>query len=82
MLHECAGQAMEELFADRPEDHLTELAHHYDRSGNAPKAVEYLGRAGARAAQQVAHAEAISYFTRALEMLQRLPESTTRDRQE
>jgi tetratricopeptide (TPR) repeat protein len=73
---------MEDLFAERLEDHLTELAHHFDHSGNAPKAVDYLGRTGIRAAQQGAHSEAIGYFTRALELLQQLPDGTARDRQE
>jgi class 3 adenylate cyclase len=82
LLHERVAIALEALFAERLEDHLAELAHHYERSGNARKAVEYLGRAGHRAAQQVAHAEAASYFTRALELLGRLPEGFDRDRQE
>jgi predicted ATPase len=82
LLHERAGQAMEGLFADRLEDHVAELAHHYDRSGNARKAVEYLGRAGARAAQQMAHSEAVGYFTKALELLKQLPEGADRDRNE
>ena len=82
LLHERAAQSIEALFADRLEDHLTELAHHFERSGNVPKAVEYLGRTGARAAQQVAHSEAIGYFTRALELLRRLPDGAARDSQE
>jgi predicted ATPase len=82
LLHERTAQAIEELYVERLEDHLIELAHHFDRSGNVPKAVEYLGRTGARAAQQVAHSEAIGYFTRALELLQQLPDGTARDRQE
>jgi predicted ATPase len=82
LLHERAGQATEELFGDRLNDHLTELAHHFDRSGNVLKAVEYLGRTGARAAQQVTHSEAIGYFTKALELLRRLPEGAARDSQE
>ncbi len=82
LLHERAAQSIEELFADRLEDHLTELAHHFERSGNTPKAVEYLGRTGARAAQQVAHSEAIGYFTRALELLRRLPDGAGRDSRE
>src|SRR5260370_3495915 len=57
LLHERGGQAMEGLFADRLEDHVAELARHYARTGNARKAVDYLGRAGARAAQQSAHSE-------------------------
>src|ERR1700746_3137338 len=69
LLHERAAQAIEALYPSRLEDYLNELAHHFDRSGNVPKAVEYLVRTGARAAQQVAHSEAIGYFTRALELL-------------
>jgi tetratricopeptide (TPR) repeat protein len=82
LLHERAGQAIEALFSDRLEDHLSELAHHYDRSGNVRKAVEYLGRAGHLAAQQTAHSEAAGYFKRALELLKNLPDSADRGRQE
>jgi tetratricopeptide (TPR) repeat protein len=82
LLHERTAQAIEALFSDRLEDHLSELAHHFDRSGNVRKAVEYLGRAGRVAAQQTAHSEAVIYFKRALELLKNLPESADRDRQE
>ncbi len=82
LLHERAAQAIEALFSDRLEDHLSELAHHYDRSGNVRKAVEYLGRAGRLAAQQTAHSEAAGYLKRALELLKNLPDSAERDRQE
>jgi len=82
LLHGRAAQVIEQLYRDQLEDHLPELAYHFDRSGNVPKAVEYLGCTGARAAQQVAHSEAIAYFTRALELLQQLPDGTVRDRQE
>src|SRR5262249_53891205 len=82
VLHERIGQAIEALYTDRLEDRLTELAHHFDRSGNAPKAVEYLGRSGTRAAVQGGHSEALGCFRRALELLGGLPESPTRDRQE
>src|SRR5262249_22426945 len=44
--------------------------------------VEYLSRAGYRAAEQGAHSEAIGNFTRGVELLQRLPECADRDRQE
>jgi len=52
LLHELAGEAIEELYPRQLEDHLSELAHHFDRGGNGPKAVEYLGRGGVRAAEQ------------------------------
>jgi class 3 adenylate cyclase/tetratricopeptide (TPR) repeat protein len=82
LLHERTAQAIETLYSERVDDHLTELAHHFAHSGNAPKAVEYLGRAGERAAEHGAHSEAVGYFTRALKMLSRLPDGTVRDRRE
>ncbi len=45
LLHERAAQAIEALFADRLDDYLDNLAHHYERSGNVSKAAEYRGRA-------------------------------------
>jgi class 3 adenylate cyclase len=45
-LHESVGLAVESIFADQLDDHLTQLAHHYSHSDNIDKAVEYLGRAG------------------------------------
>ena len=82
LLHERAAQSIEALYPDRLEDHLTELAHHFDRSGNVPKAVEYLARTGARSAQQMAHSDAIGYFTRALELLRGLPDGAARGSKE
>ncbi|MBV8453340.1 MAG: AAA family ATPase, partial [Deltaproteobacteria bacterium] len=79
LLHERAAQAIEVLYCECLDDHLTELAHHYDRSGNVPKAVEYLGRSGVKAVRQTAHSEAIEYFTRALELVPGLPQSPVRD---
>jgi class 3 adenylate cyclase/tetratricopeptide (TPR) repeat protein len=80
--HERTAQAIENLFPERLEDHLTELAYHFDNAGNAAKAVEYLARSGQRAAEQGAHSEALDCFTKALESLRGLPESRARDRQE
>jgi class 3 adenylate cyclase len=81
-LHERTAQAIEALFADRLEDHVAELAHHYERSGSVGKAVEYLGRAGHQAAQRTAFSEAIGYFTRTVELLKQTPEGVDRDRRE
>jgi class 3 adenylate cyclase/predicted ATPase len=82
LLHERAGLALESMLAGHVEDHLDELGRHYSRSDNAGKAVEYLVRAGARAAQQGVHSEAIGSFTKALELLQQLPDGDARDSQE
>ncbi len=81
-LHLEVAQAMEQVYAGALEDHCADLARHYDRGGDARQAVEYLGRAGVRAEQQLAYAEAIGYRTRALELLDLLPQSPERDRGE
>ena len=81
-LHERAGQALEAIFAEQLDDHLTQLAHHYSHSDNTDKAVEYLGRAGQQALQRAAHADAIRNLTAALELLQRLPDGPERIQRE
>jgi len=82
LLHERAAVTMESLYADRLDDHLSDLAHHYSRSNNDAKAVEYLGRAGQQAMQRSAHADAIGSLSAAIDLLQRLPEGEARIRQE
>jgi class 3 adenylate cyclase/tetratricopeptide (TPR) repeat protein len=76
LLHERTAQAIESLFADRLDDHVDELAHHYERSANTQKAVEYLRLAGHRAAQRSASADAIARFSLALELVKTLPGDT------
>ena len=51
LLHERAGQALESMFAEQLDDHLSQLAHHFRRSDNVSKAVEYLGRANRKAVE-------------------------------
>ena len=81
-LHERIGAAIEALYANSIEDHLDELAHHYSRSGNVPKALEYQERAGRQALQRSAYTDAMRALTAALELLMRLPESPQRDQRE
>ncbi len=82
LLHERAASAMESLFADRLDDHLEELAHHYSRSADTPKAVEYLLKAGQSAVQRSAPREALQRFEAGLRLLEDLPADAARDRQE
>jgi tetratricopeptide (TPR) repeat protein len=77
-LHGQIGAAIENVFPDRLDENCTEIARHYRRSGNTPKAIEYLRRAGLRAYKHSAHAEAISHFTTALELAEDLPKSRAR----
>jgi tetratricopeptide (TPR) repeat protein len=82
LLHERTGEAIEALFKDRIDDHLAELAHHYSRTANTRKAVEYLVRAGRQAAARSAYPEAVTRLSSALEFLKHLPDDAERARQE
>jgi class 3 adenylate cyclase/predicted ATPase len=82
VLHEKTARALEVLYEAKLEDHYSELAHHYSRSGNTRKAVEYLHLVGQQAAQRSAHIEAVQYLTVALELLKTLPPTFERTQQE
>ena len=81
-VHERAAIAIEELFADKLDDHLSALAQHYSRSGNAPKAVAFLRRAAEQARMRSAYDDAIRYLNEALRLLPEMPDSVERDRNE
>jgi predicted ATPase/class 3 adenylate cyclase len=78
------AQLARELEA-RPETVETQpelLAHHYTEAGLAAPAVGYWQRAGQRAIERSAHAEAISHLSKGLEVLKTLPDTHTRAQQE
>jgi class 3 adenylate cyclase/predicted ATPase len=81
-LHEQTAKAIEELYRTNLEDHYSDLAHHYTRSGNTQKAIEYLHLAGQQAVQRSANEEAITHLTTALELLSTLPDTRARAQQE
>ena len=80
LIHARVGGAIETLFAQSIEDHVSELAHHYSRSANPRKAVEFLGRAGEQAAERSAYAEAHAYIAGALQLLSTMPDDLERAR--
>jgi predicted ATPase len=81
-LHEQTATAVEALYHAHLDEHYGELAHHYSRSGNREKAVQYLGLAGQQAAQRSANVEAVKHLAAALELLGTLPDTPERTRQE
>ena len=81
-IHERTAAAVEATFADTLDDHLAGLAHHYSRSGNAPKAIEYLTRAADQARMRSAYNDAIGYAREALTLIATMPESRERDQEE
>jgi predicted ATPase/class 3 adenylate cyclase len=82
VLHEKIGAAIEALASIQIEDHLAELAHHYCRSSNVGKTVEYLDRAGRQAMMRGALKEAQLHFTQAITALSTTSETPERVRRE
>lgn len=69
VVHRQVAQILEEQLGEQTAFLLPLIADHYE-SGDVPqKAIEYLGRAGAQAAAQFANQDAISYYTRAINLL-------------
>jgi predicted ATPase len=78
VLHGQIGAALEASCADSIVDHLAELAHHYARSANPAKAVEYCLRACQQSSDRASYAEAVAYFETGLARLQELPDDDRR----
>jgi tetratricopeptide (TPR) repeat protein len=66
-LHRRVGECIERLFADRLDDFSSVLAYHYARAEAWPKAQEFLFKAGDRAGQIAADAEALAHYQNAME---------------
>jgi class 3 adenylate cyclase/tetratricopeptide (TPR) repeat protein len=81
-LHERIGAALERLYSSSVEEHLADLAHHYGRTANPGKAVEYLTRAGRQALSRSAFTEAQALLQQGLEWIKKLAESPERDARE
>ena len=81
-LHLAAAEAIERIYSDALEDHYADLAYHYGRGANLPKAVKYLEQAGIKAARQSAHAEAVAFANSAIDKLRQMTEDEARDRRE
>lgn len=71
-LHGRVAAAIEELLAASLDDYLELIAHHYARSQNFPKALDYLERAGEKAAALDAGAQAAELWKRALKVAVRM----------
>jgi tetratricopeptide (TPR) repeat protein len=80
--HAQVGAAIEQAYAGRLEEHYESLAHHYSNSDNLGKAIEYLEKAGDKAAKLVFKLQAENLLTSAIHLLGSLPSSdrTKRER--
>jgi hypothetical protein len=81
-VHECIGAALETLYATSLDDHFGELAHHYSRSANADKAVNYLTLASKQALERSAFNEALAHARAGVALILALPATAERGRSE
>lgn len=76
VLHCIIAASIEEFYADRLSEHYEALAHHYYEGEDWAKALDYLVRAGIKAAAAFANHDALAYFDRALQAHERLENAT------
>ncbi|MCK6538975.1 MAG: hypothetical protein L6Q26_02860, partial [Anaerolineales bacterium] len=87
-LHQAVAEWIERNHAENLESYFTLLAHHWTQAAEMPdatrnelaieKAVGYLDKAGEQAIQNYANAEAIQFFTQALEWDTKIPKPADR----
>jgi class 3 adenylate cyclase/tetratricopeptide (TPR) repeat protein len=80
--HSKVAQVLEGEFSDAVAHEPELLAHHFTEAGLNDRAVPYWTRAGQRALERVAFAEAVNHLATALTVNDRLPSSVERDRKE
>ena len=66
--HMRVGEAVEEIFNDRLEEQSHLLAHHFHQAGDVQRALHYSVMAADAAARLYANDEAITHYTRAIEI--------------
>jgi DNA-binding winged helix-turn-helix (wHTH) protein/tetratricopeptide (TPR) repeat protein len=73
LLHRHAGEELVKQYRDQSHRVSTQLALHFARGRDFPRAVDYLIHAGDNAQRLYAHTEAEGYYTHALSLVERLP---------
>src|SRR5262249_8033972 len=68
-MHRRVGDGEERRYGARAHEVAAELAVHFERGGDLPRAVQYHQYAGHNALRQHGYREAITHFTRGLELL-------------
>jgi predicted ATPase len=81
-LHRQIGEREEQGYGERASEIAAELAVHFERGRDYERAVRYRQQAGQNAMRRNANQEAIDHFTKGLELLQTLPDTPARARQE
>ena len=74
LLHRRAGETLERAYAGQHARVAGALATHFERGRDFAKAITFLIQAGDTALSRYANAEAVSLFSRGLELVDKLPE--------
>jgi predicted ATPase len=80
--HQRIARLFEDQFPDLVETQPELVAHHFTEAGCHEQAVDYWQRAGQRAVEHSAYAEAVNHLTKGLELVAKLPETPQRNRHE
>ncbi len=79
LLHRRAGETLERVYAGQHARVAGALATHFERGRDFSKAVTFLIQAGDTALSRYANAEAVSLFSRGLELVEKLAEGRQRE---
>ena len=74
-LHQLIGERGEEVYGERSGEVAAELAMHFEQGRDYRRAVKYLRQAAQNHSLRYANREAIAYFSRALDLVERWPEA-------
>jgi adenylate cyclase len=80
LLHAAIAKALEKNNAGRLEPYYGQLARHWERADELPRAIEYLERAAEQALRAYANHDAIQYVQRAFELSKKSPPINERER--
>ena len=80
LLHRRAGETLECVYAGQHARVAGALATHFERGRDFAKAITFLIQAGDTALSRYANAEAVSHFSRGLELVDKLPEGQQAER--
>jgi len=78
-IHGRIARAIEELYADRLEQHYELLAHHWEMSESSDRAIDYLVLAGEKTSRKQAVVASMDFFTRALNLIDHTSITPNRD---
>jgi predicted ATPase len=81
-LHRQIGERIAAAYGERAKEIAAELAVHFERGHDSQRAVYYCRKAAENALRRYGYREAIDHLTKGLQLLQKLPDSPERVRQE